>query len=92
MSGKIDDLLKEALIPLKKPDVQLNQKILRKAMEGNNMRRPFLKTVPVMAAAAVAVLTAGSLTAYGAWKYLAAEQVAEEASGKKLAEDRKSVV
>lgn len=86
MSGKIDDLLKEALIPLKKPDVQLNQKILRKAMEGNNMRRPFLKTVPVMAAAAVAVLTAGSLTAYGAWKYLAAEQVAEEASGKKLAD------
>ena len=39
-----------------------------------------------MAAAAVAVLTAGSLTAYGAWKYLAAEQVAEEASGKKLAD------
>lgn len=86
MSGKIDDLLKEALIPSKKPDAQLNQEILRKAMEGNNMRKPFLKTVPVMVAAAVAVLTAGSLTAYGAWKYLTTEQVAEEASGKKLAD------
>lgn len=86
MSGKIDDLLKEALILSKKPDAQLNQEILRKAMEGNNMRKPFLKIVPVMVVAAVAVLTAGSLTAYGAWKYLTAGQVAEEASGKKLAD------
>lgn len=31
MSVKIDELLKEALIPSEKPDAQLNQEILRKA-------------------------------------------------------------
>ncbi len=30
MDGKIDDLLKEALIPSEKPDAKLNQEILRK--------------------------------------------------------------
>lgn len=86
MNGKIDDLLKEALIPSKKPDAQLNQEILRKAMEDNNMGKPFFKTVPVMAVAAAAVLATGSLTAYGALKYLATEQVVEEVSGTKLAD------
>lgn len=86
MSGKIDDLLKEALIPSEKPDARLNQEILKKAVEGNNMRKPFLKTIPVVAAIAAAVLATGSLTAYGAWKYLATEQVAKETGGKKLAD------
>lgn len=86
MSGKIDDLLKEALIPAEKPDAQLNQEILRKAAEGNNMRKPFFKTIPVVAAIAMAVLATGSLTAYGAWKYLAVEQVAIETGDKKLAD------
>ncbi len=41
MSVKIDELLKEALIPSEKPDAQLNQEILRKAVEVNNMKKPF---------------------------------------------------
>ncbi len=52
MDGKIDDLLKEALIPSEKPDAKLNQEILRKAAEVNNMRKPFFKTIPVVAAIA----------------------------------------
>lgn len=86
MSVKIDELLKEALIPSEKPDAQLNQEILRKAAEVNNMRKPFFKTIPVVAAIATAVLATGSLTAYGAWKHLAVEQVAEETGDKKLAD------
>ena len=85
MSVKIDELLKEALIPSEKPDAQLNQEILRKAVEVNNMKKPFFKTIPVVAAIA-AVLATGSLTAYGAWKYLAIEQVVEEIGDKKLAD------
>lgn len=86
MDGKIDDLLKEALIPSEKPDAKLNQEILRKAAEVNNMRKPFFKTIPVVAAIAAAVMATGSLTAYGAWKYLAVEEVAEETGNKKLAD------
>ncbi|MFG6329102.1 MAG: hypothetical protein K1W06_06445 [Lachnospiraceae bacterium] len=86
MNGKIDDLLKEALIPPEKPDARLNQEILRKAAEGSNMRKPFLKTIPVVAAITVAVIATGSLTAYGAWKYLSTEQVIEETGDKKLAD------
>lgn len=86
MSVKIDELLKEALIPSEKPDAQLNQEILRKAVEVNNMKKPFFKTIPVVAAIAAAVLATGSLTAYGAWKYLAIEQVVEEIGDKKLAD------
>lgn len=85
MSDKIDDLLKEALTTSDKPDEQLNQVIIRRAREENNMRKPFFKTVPVMAAIITAVLAAGSLTAYGAWKYLEPAQVAEENGDKKLA-------
>lgn len=86
MDNKIDSLLKEALTPSEKPDVKLNQEILRKAVEGNNMRKPFFKTIPVIAALATAVLATGSLTAYGAWKYLSTDQAAEETGNKKLAD------
>jgi len=86
MNGKIYDLLKEALIPPEKPDARLNQEILRKSAEGSNMRKPFLKTIPVVAAITVAVIATGSLTAYGAWKYLSTEQVIEETVDKKLAD------
>lgn len=86
MDTKIDSLLKEALTPSEKPDVKLNQEILRKAVEGNNMRKPFFKTIPVIAALATAVLATGSLTAYGAWKYLSTDQAAEETGNKKLAD------
>lgn len=85
MNDKIDGLLKEALTPSKKPDARLNQDILRRAMEDNNMKKPFFRTVPVMAAVLTAVLATGSLTAYGAWKYLNPEQVAEEFGDKQLA-------
>ena len=44
MSVKIDELLKEALIPSEKPDAQLNQEILRKVsiMKGHACVKYFL--------------------------------------------------
>ncbi len=86
MNDKIDDLLREALTPSKKPDAKLNRRILDRAGERITMKKPFYKTLPVVAALSIAVLTTGSLTAYGAWKYLGTEQVAEEFGDKKLAD------
>lgn len=86
MNDRIDDLLREALTPSKKPDARLNQRILDKARERNNMKKPFYKTLPIVAALSIAVLATGSLTAYGAWKYLGTEQVAKEFGDKKLAD------
>lgn len=86
MNDRIDDLLREALTSSEKPDVKLNQRILDRAGEKTNMRKPFYKTLPVVAALSIAVLATGSLTAYGAWKYLGTEQVAEKIGDEKLAD------
>lgn len=86
MDDRIDDLLREALTPSKKPDAKLNRRILDRAGEKIIMKKPFYKTLPVMAALSIAVLATGSLTAYGAWKYLGTEQVAEEFGDNKLAD------
>jgi len=86
MRDNIDDLLKEALTSSEKPDAELKRRILDKAGEENSMKRPFLKTIPAVLALSIAVLATGSLTAYGAWKYLGAGQVAEEFGDDKLAD------
>lgn len=86
MEDRIDDLLREALTPSKKPDAKLNRSILDRAGERNNMKKPFYKTLPVVAALSIAVLATGSLTAYGAWKYLGTEQVAQKLGDEKLAD------
>lgn len=85
MSDKLDDLLKNALTPSEEPGAWLNQRIIRKAKGDNIMKKPFFKTVPVAAALAIGILAAGSLTTYAAWRYLSAEQVAENVGDKKLA-------
>lgn len=86
MSDRLDDLLKEALTPSEEPSVWLNQSIVRKAKGDNIMKKPFFKTVPVVAALGIGILAAGSLTTYAAWKYLSVEQVAEDLGDKKLAD------
>ena len=84
-NDKIDEIITAAFEIREEPSVWLNQKIVRKAKGDNNMRRPFFKTVPVIAALAAGILGVGSITTYAAWKYLSAEQVAEETADKKLA-------
>lgn len=84
MSDKLEELLKDALTPSEEPSVWLNQSIVRKAKEDNLMKKSFFKTLPVVAALAIGILAVGSLTTYAAWKYLSAEQVAEDLGDKKL--------
>lgn len=86
MKDKLDDLLKDALTPSEEPSAWLNQRIVQTAKGGKNMRKPFFKTVPVIAAIAVAVLAAGGLTTYAAWNYLSMDQVAEVIENKTLAD------
>lgn len=62
-----------------------NQKIERKREGKSTVKIPFFKTVPVAAAVAIGILAAGSLTAYAAWKFFGAEQVAEIAGDTRLA-------
>lgn len=85
MDDRFDDLLKEALTPSEEPGVLLNEKILRKAKGENRIsKKTMFQRIPVVIAAAMIVLLAGSLTAYGAWKYMTGEQVAEKIQDKKL--------
>jgi len=86
MSDRLEQLLKDALTRSEEPSVWLNQSIVRKAKGENKMKKPFFKTMPVAAALAIGILAAGSITTYAAWKYLSAEQVAEDFGDKKLAE------
>lgn len=86
MNEEIDDLLKDALTPSEEPSAWLNQRIVQTAKGGKNMRKPFFKTVPAIAAIAVAVLATGGLTTYAAWNYLSMDQVAEVVENKTLAD------
>ena len=86
MHDKLDDLLKNALTPSEEPSAILNQTILQKAKGEREMRKPFYKTIPVVAALAVAVLGTGGLTAYAAWQYLSASEVAQNVQDVRLAD------
>lgn len=74
---ELDQLLRQALSPEEEPDYWLNQRILRKAKETEEMSRKYKKRIPATALAAVLVLSVGSVTAAAAWKYLTPDQVAE---------------
>ena len=86
MHDKLDDLLKNVLTPSEEPSAILNQTILQKAKGEREMRKPFYKTIPVVAALAVAVLGTGGLTAYAAWQYLSASEVAQNVQDVRLAD------
>jgi len=86
MGDRLDEMLKDALAPSEVPDVMLNQKILHRAEGDLRMRKPLIKTIPVLAALGIAVLAAGSFTAYAGWKYLGTEQVAQNIRDSKLAD------
>lgn len=81
----MDQLLRQALSPEKEPDYWLNQRILRKAKETEEMSRKYNKRIPVTALAAVLVLSVGSATAVAAWKYLTPDKVAEVVEDQSLA-------
>lgn len=84
---ELDQILQEALSPDKEPSEWLNQKILRRAKETNNMDKKLKRRV-VPAAAIVTAITVslGSVGAFAAWKYLSPDKVAEEMKENSLME------
>lgn len=80
----LDQLLRQALSPKEDPDYWLNQKILKKAKETEEMSKKYHKRLPVTALIAIIALSAGSFTAFAAWKYLTPDKVAEIVEDKGL--------
>lgn len=81
----LDQLLRQALSPEEEPDYWLNQRILRKAKETEEMSRKHNKRIPAAALIAVLTLSVGSVTAVAAWKYLTPDKVAEVVADQGLA-------
>ncbi|MCM1181684.1 MAG: hypothetical protein NC347_15645 [Clostridium sp.] len=81
--GRIDGILVSAFAIKEKPSAGLNQTIIERVKGDSDMRKPFFKTVPVVAALAAGILVTGSITTYAAWK-LNAGQVVEKTDDKKL--------
>lgn len=83
MKLDMDELLKRVLTPEEEPGEDLNGKILKQVKEEGTMKKRRYMCASVVAAAALAA--AGSLTAYAAWQYRSAPEVAEELGDETLA-------
>ena len=88
MKRELDDILKHALTPKEEPDFRVNQIILSKAKERENMAlgKNLKKFVPAAVLSAAVIATLGSVSAYAAWRYLTPKQVAEETEDEKLSQ------
>lgn len=86
MEKELDELLKHALSPKDEPDFWLNQRILNQAKEQRTMIRRKKRIAAVATFATVLLLCFGSVTAYAAWKYRSASDIAENVQDIKLAE------
>ena len=85
MSDRLDYILKQALVPDKTPDLQLNRKILIRVKETKEMKKR-RKWVPGIAFSLVLALAAGSGVAYAAYRLLTPEQTVEKIGDGKLAQ------
>lgn len=88
MESRIDELLMRALAPTNDAEDWLNQKILRRVEEMQNMneKQNYIKKISVAVMTAALVLGVTSLTAYASWRYLSAQEVAEEVKDFQLAD------
>lgn len=86
MNYDMDELLKRALAFKEEPGEELNRKILDQVKEKGNMGNHKFKRKGAIAAAAAALAAAGSITAFAAWQYRSASQVAEELGEQGLAQ------
>ena len=73
----MDELLKQNLLPDCVPDESLNASILEKAKETQTMKHKTFRS-GAAAAAAIAILAVGSVSAYAEYRYLTPSQVADE--------------
>lgn len=75
---KLDEVLRQALIPANEPDFWLNQRILNRTGEKSGMEKKRYKKIAAAVLSAVLVMGVGSATVYAAWKYLTPDKVAEK--------------
>lgn len=82
MNRDMDKLLKEALTPIELPKKELNDRILLRVKERENMKNEqrHYRRIPAAALIAAGILILCSGTALAAYKYLSPAQVATEAS------------
>lgn len=78
MKYNLDELLKRALTPKEEPGEDLKRKILDQVKEEGSMKNRKFMRKGAAAAVAAALAAAGSMTAFAAWQYRSASQVAEE--------------
>ncbi len=85
MKKQLDELLKNALTPIDEPSFLLNQKILNQVKEQKEMigKKRRLSVATIILAF---ILCFGSITVYGAWKYLSSADVAKKMQDNTLAE------
>lgn len=74
---ELDQILQQALSPDEEPDYRLNQNILRRAKENENMDRKQKRRVPAVIMVTAFTLLIGSVTAVAAWRYMTPDKVAE---------------
>ena len=72
----IDNLLRENLLPEHEPAADLNESVMQRAKEKDNMKRRTIKPGIAALAAALVILT-GSVCAFAAMHFLSAPQVAQ---------------
>ena len=75
---ELDEWLKQNLISDCVPEERLNAEILKKAKETQTMKHKTTFRSGVAAAAAIAILAVGSVSAYAAYRYLTPSQVADQ--------------
>ena len=78
MKKQLDELLNCALTPMDEPSFWLNQKILNQVKEQKEMIGKEKRRFSVVTIVLTLVLCFGSITVYGAWKYVSSEDVAEK--------------
>lgn len=86
MKKQLDELLKDALTPMDEPSFWLNQRVLNQVKEQKEMIGKEKRKLSVATILLAFVLCLGSITAYGAWKYLSSADVAKKMEDNKLAE------
>ena len=74
---ELDEWLKQNLISDCVPEERLNAEILKKAKETQTMKHKTTFRSGVAAAATIAILAVGSISAYAAYRYLTPSQVAD---------------
>ena len=78
MKKQLDELLKYALTPIDEPSFWLNQKILNQVKEQKEMVGKEKRRFSVATIVLAFVLCFGSVTVYGAWKYISSADVVKE--------------